>query len=299
MKFKFYFLCFFTFFLLNTSVDSKVKIFACEPEWASLSEEIGGNLVDVYSATNEFQDPHYVKAKPSLIAKVRKADFLFCTGSSLEVGWLPVLLEKSGNSKIQPGQLGHFLATDSIDLKQKNVGADRSMGDVHPEGNPHIHLNPYYIAKVAKLFSERLQKIAPSKANTFKQNETSFLKKWNNTITSWETKAKSLQNMKIITYHATWFYLMDWLKIEVVDKIEIKPGIKPTAKHLKSLIDKAKSNSVKGIIRTPFDSAKSSKWLTKKTKIPNKVITYTVGKNSKDLFSLFDNILKELLTLKG
>ena len=128
---------------------AKVNIFACEPEWGALAKEIGGDKVKIKTATHAKQDPHYIRARPSLIAAIRKADLVFCTGAGLEVGWLPLLLQKAG-SHVQPGQSGYLMAAEQVKRLEVPEYIDRLMGDIHPEGNPHVHLNPYNITSIAE-----------------------------------------------------------------------------------------------------------------------------------------------------
>ncbi|MFL6679731.1 MAG: metal ABC transporter solute-binding protein, Zn/Mn family, partial [Burkholderiaceae bacterium] len=126
-----------------------VKVLACEPEWGALASELGGDLVDVGVATTAMQDPHQVQAKPSLISRARNADMVACTGAELEIGWLPVLLQQAGNPRIQAGQAGNFAAADFVRKLDVPRQVDRSQGDVHPGGNPHIQTDPRNIALVA------------------------------------------------------------------------------------------------------------------------------------------------------
>ena len=133
-----------------------LKVFACEPEWAALTRELAGSQASVYTATQALQDPHLVQAKPSLIAAVRNADLVVCTGAELEVAWLPLLLRQAGNPKVQPGQPGHFEAAASVRMLDVPARLDRADGDVHAEGNPHIQTDPRNIALVAVSLAHRL-----------------------------------------------------------------------------------------------------------------------------------------------
>ena len=133
-----------------SSTQASVHIFSCEPEWAALSSEIGGDLITVSAATNALQDPHYIQARPSLIAKVRKADLLICSGSGLEVGWLPLLLRKGNNPALQPGKPGNLMASEFVTRLEIPASLDRSQGDQHAMGNPHIQTDPRNIAIVAQ-----------------------------------------------------------------------------------------------------------------------------------------------------
>ena len=155
MKYRYLLLVF--SLLMPLPLQAALKIFACEPEWAALAQELGGEHVDVTSATQAMQDPHYIQARPSLIARVRKADLLICTGAGLEAGWLPVLLRKGNNPRILDGQAGYLMATEHVMMKEIPVSVDRSMGDVHAEGNPHIQTDPRNIARVAGVLADRLK----------------------------------------------------------------------------------------------------------------------------------------------
>src|SRR6266496_3321714 len=136
-----------------------LNVFACEQEWAALAQELAGDKASVYSATNALQDVHKVEARPSLIARVRSADLLICSGSELEIGWLPLLLTQSGNDRIQPGSPGYIEASQFVARLEVPKVVDRSLGDIHPSGNPHIHLDPRNIAKVAEVVTVRLAEI--------------------------------------------------------------------------------------------------------------------------------------------
>src|SRR5213083_3011129 len=136
-----------------------LNIFACEQEWAALAQELAGDKASVYSATTALQDVHKVEARPSLIARVRSADLLICSGSELEVGWLPLLFTQGGNARVQPGSPGYIEASQYVVKLEVPRVIDRSLGDIHPGGNPHIHLDPRNIAKVGQVVTARLEQI--------------------------------------------------------------------------------------------------------------------------------------------
>src|ERR1700716_3568569 len=133
-----------------------LNVFACEQEWAALAQELAGDKTSVYSATNALQDVHKVEARPSLIARIRSADLAICSGSELEVGWLPLLLTQSGNARIQPGTPGFIEASQFVTRLEIPKVIDRALGDIHPSGNPHVHLDPRNIAKVGAVIAGRL-----------------------------------------------------------------------------------------------------------------------------------------------
>lgn len=276
------------------SAFAKINVFACEPEWASLVSELAGERVDVFSATKATQDPHYLRAKPSFLAAMRKADIVVCSGAGLEVGWLPVLLQKAGGAHVQEGRVGHFMASDYVPILEVPSRVDRAEGDVHPEGNPHIHLNPYNIIKVAQALALRLNEID---GHDYIPRLEIFTQKWLSSIKVWEDKASSLQGKGFVPYHKSWVYLADWLKLEEVAQLEPKPGLPPTPKHLESVLEKVKLKKAAFIIHTPYVDDKAAHWLGEKSGIAVIRLPYTVGgdEDSSDLFKMYDRTINLLL----
>jgi len=278
-----------------------LNIFACEPEWAALAEEIGGNKVKTNSATNALQDPHYIQARPSLIAKIRRADMIVCSGAQLEIGWLPMLLRKGNNPGVMPGNPGFLEASRYVKRLDVVVNADRSQGDVHPQGNPHIQTNPHNIRLVAVAMAERMAQLDAANAATYQQGLEDFSQRWNAAITDWEERATVLRGKRVIAHHKSWIYLENWLGLVEVATLEPVPGIPPTASHLASLLDRfADQNAADFIIRAPFQSEKPSNWLSDRTGIPAVMLPLSVGGSdqSSDLFKWFDDILDLLLAAR-
>jgi len=278
-----------------------LNIFACEPEWAALAEEIGGNKVKTNSATNALQDPHYIQARPSLIAKIRRADMIVCSGAQLEIGWLPMLLRKGNNPGVMPGNPGFLEASRYVKRLDVVVNADRSQGDVHPQGNPHIQTNPHNIRLVAVAMAERMAQLDAANAETYQQGLEDFSQRWNAAITDWEERATVLRGKRVIAHHKSWIYLENWLGLVEVATLEPVPGIPPTASHLASLLDRfADQNAADFIIRAPFQSEKPSNWLSDRTGIPAVMLPLSVGGSdqSSDLFKWFDDILDLLLAAR-
>src|SRR6266487_1932320 len=160
--------------LATMQAQAALNILACTPEWGALAKELGGDKVNVSTATTALQDPHRVEARPSLIARARNADLMVCTGAQLEIGWAPLLQTQSGNSKIQTGQPGYFEAASVVSLIEKPTRIDRSLGDVHPAGNPHLHLDPRNIATVAAALAERMASIDAPQAAYYRAREKDF-----------------------------------------------------------------------------------------------------------------------------
>jgi zinc/manganese transport system substrate-binding protein len=284
---------------LPVAASAQLRVFACEPEWSALAEELGGELVKVTSATHALQDPHYVEARPSLISKMRKADLVVCSGAQLEIGWLPMLLSKANNPRVLPGKSGFLEASSVVPRLGVPDTVDRAQGDMHPQGNPHIQMNPHNIALVATALSGRMADLDPDNAESYRGNTEDFLKRWRKAIAAWEEKAAPLRGKKVVCHHQSWIYLEDWLGLEEVAALEPVPGIPPTASHLSSLLAElgTDGSGAGAIIRAPFQSAKASEWLQERTGIPAVMLPLTVGGSDQasDLFSLFDDVLDRLL----
>lgn len=279
--------------LSPAAAQGQVRILACEPEWASLAEEIGGSGVVVDSATHGGQDPHHIRARPSLIAKVRRADILFCSGAGLEEGWLPILMERGARRIVQPGRPGHIMAADHVEILERPEVVDRSMGHIHPEGNPHVHLDPRNIAVLAGTLTDRLGRVDPERAGAYRQRLASFQARWADALEGWRRRAASLRGMKVVVHHKAWVYLLRWTGLERVAVLERVSGVPPTASHLAEVLEQARSNGARAILRTPYEPEDASEWLSERTGIPVVELPFTVGggPGAKDLFSLFDRTL--------
>jgi len=276
---------------------ANINVFTCEPEWQALANELGGDKVTTFSATTGMQDPHQVQARPSLITKMRNADLLICSGADLEVGWLPVLLRRASNSKISVNKPGYFFAANHVKLLGIPKVIDRSQGDVHAAGNPHIQTNPKNIALVAKALVKRMKTIDPSNANYYQNQSDDFLARWKTAMKQWKKQARTLKGKRFIVQHASWDYLMDFGKFEQVATIEEKPGIPPTSGHLADLVNQFKQNSADIIIHAGYQDERASKWLSKRSGIPSVTLPFTIGGTDQatDLFSLYNNTF-DLLT---
>lgn len=279
---------------------AELRVLACEPEWASLAEAIGGDQVSVSSATNPFQDPHYIEARPSLISSVRKADLLICSGAQLEIGWLPMLLKKANNPKVLPGKDGFLEASSYVKRLDVPNNVDRSQGDMHPQGNPHVQMNPHNITVIAAEVGRRMAQLDEANATYYEQSTADFLSRWAEATAKWEIRAAPLAGQRVVCHHKSWVYLEDWLKLEEVATLEPVPGIPPTTAHLSMLLNLlgTDGSGADFIIRAPFQSDKPSLWLEERTGIPAVMLPLSVGgsDSATDLFSLFDDILDRLLS---
>lgn len=274
-----------------------LKVLACEPEWAALAQELGGPLVEVTSATTALQDPHQIQAKPSLIARARNAEMLVCTGAELEIGWLPVLLQQSGNPKVQPGQPGNFEAAAVVRKLDVPTALDRSQGDVHAAGNPHIQTDPRNIAVVATALAARLQQVDAAHAADYAKRAADFDTRWKQAMARWAAQAAPLKGVPVVSQHKAFPYLYDWLGLKEVAVLEPKPGVEPTVAHLQGVLATLKGTPARMVLYAAYQDARPSEWLSKNANLPAVKLPFTVGGSdaAKDLFGLFDDTLARLL----
>lgn len=276
-----------------------LNIFACEPEWGALAKELGGNKVTVYTAVGALQDPHHIEARPSLIARARSADLLVCTGAELEAGWLPLVRTQSGNAKIQAGQPGDFEAARHVTMIDVPQRLDRAQGDVHAAGNPHIHLDPRNIARVATALSQRMAQIDAAEGENYRARTKAFLERWQQAMGRWEKQALPLKGVPVVVHHKDLSYLINWLGLREVAALEPKPGLPPTTAHLSELLSRLAKDPVTMVLRAAYNDARASVWLSERAKIPALMLPFTVGGSdkAKDLFGLFDDTLARLLAI--
>jgi zinc/manganese transport system substrate-binding protein len=276
-----------------------LNILACEPEWGALAQELGGTQARVSVAITALQDPHRIEARPSLIARARGADLLVCSGAELEVGWLPLLQTQSGNTKIQSGQPGLFEAASVVPLLERPARVDRSLGDVHPAGNPHIHLDPRNIERVAAALAERMAQLDPGQAAYYREREVQFRTRWREAAARWEKAAAPLKDLPIVVYHRDLSYLIGWLGMREVGALEPKPGIPPSSAHLAQLLDQLKRVPARAVVRSAYSDPRPAEWLAGQAGIPAVMLPYTVGgtEKAKDLFGLYEDTLNRLLAV--
>ena len=285
------------FLMANQSAQAALNVFACEPEWAALAKELGGDKVTVFTATNAMQDVHHIEAKPSLVAQLRKADLLVCTGSELEIGWLPVLLRQAGNVNVLAGKAGNFEAAHYVRMLEIPSRLDRADGDVHAGGNPHIQTDPRNIAKVGVALSQKLAETDASNAAFYQARHKDFAQRWQEATKRWEAQAAPLKGVAIVVQHKGFPYLEDWLSLHEVATLEPKPGVEPTSTHLAEVLTQLQRQPAKMVIRAAYNSERPSQWLSERAEIPAVALPFTVGgsERAKDLFALFDDTVQRLL----
>ena len=284
-------------FLAAACPAAALQVFACEPEWAALSKEIGGDKVDVYSATTGSQDPHQIQARPSLIAKARSADLTVCTGAELEIGWLPMIVTQSANKKIAPGSPGVFQPTSFVKLMEQPSSLDRSQGDIHAGGNPHIQSDPRNMLPVGKALADRFAALDPANAALYHSRYQTFAATWQAALNRWQAQAAPLKGAPIAVQHSSWIYLETWLGLRRVIALEPKPGVPASSGYLAQVLDQLKKTPVKMIIRAAYEDDRPSEFVGGRAGVPAVMLPYTIGgtDQAKDLYSLYDDTLNRML----
>lgn len=275
-----------------------LSVFACEPEWAALATELGGDKLDVFAATKGLQDPHQIQARPALIARVRNADLLVCTGAELEIGWLPVLLRQAGNGAVQPGRPGFLAAADLIRMKEVPTRLDRADGDIHPAGNPHIQTDPRNIAVVAAALTQRLIDLDAPNTAFYRARAADFTQRWTAATARWQAQAAPLKGMAVAVEHKSWIYLFDWLGLVEVGTIEPKPGIPPGSAYLAQLVEDLPKRQTRMILYAGYEDPRAPQSVAERLGIPAVKLPFTVGgtDEAKDLFGLFDDTINRMVT---
>lgn len=287
----------FLLLLVSGNVHAALNVFACEPEWAALTQQLAGNQASIYTATGPLQDPHQVQARPSLIAKARSAQLLVCTGAELEIGWMPVVLRESGNGKIQPGGSGNFEAAQYVALLEIPTRLDRADGDVHASGNPHIQTDPRNFLPVAEALSKRMIELDPSNAAYYQQQLATFNQKWHAAIARWEKQAAPLKGVPVVVQHRGFPYLNNWLGLKQVAELEPKPGMEPSAAYLGKALNELQQHPARMVLRAAYQDGRPSEWIAERAHIPAVIVPYTVGGTTQanDLFTMFDDTIQRLL----
>lgn len=276
---------------LAAPASAKLNVVATLPWIGSIANELGKDRVEVTVMVKPSQDPHYIEAKPSMVLAARGADILVYNGLDLEIGYLPILIESSRNRKIQPGQPGNFDCSQFVNVIEKRQGADRSMGDVHPLGNPHYHFSPSNVLNVARGMARGLTVIDPGNAGFYNANLASFEGKLTNKQQQW--RKKPLRGKNFVSYHKYFEYLANEFGFRIAGYIEPKPGIPPSAGHIEDLIASIKQSRPDGILATPSTGRKESDFVSRKTGVRVIVLPQDVGAlpGADDWFSFMDKVI--------
>lgn len=276
-----------------------LNVLVTVPEWGALVQEIGGARVTVTIATTAQQDPHRIEARPSLIARARRADLVVATGADLEIAWLPLVLRESANPWVQEGQKGYFEAAETVKMLEVPGRLDRADGDVHAHGNPHIQLDPRRVQLVAEALAQRMMALDPGDAGAYQQGLAVFVRRWESAIREWSKRAAPLRGIPVLEQHKSFAYLLDWLGMKSVGTLEPKPGIEPTAGQLAEMLKRQgkTANAARLILRAAYQPDTHARWIAERSGLPVITLPFSVGgtEEARDLFGLFDDTLNRLL----
>ena len=285
----------------NTFAADKLKVVTTTADIASLAREVGGDRIDVTSIARGYQDPHFVEPKPSFLLLLRNADLLAVVGLDLEAGWLPPLLDQSRNNNIRPGSRGYLDVSAGVQVLDRPAGAvNRSMGDVHPQGNPHYWLDPANAVRIAIQIERRLAELRPTDAPYFAARLNDFKLRINAANRRWLATLAPYRAAKIVTYHNSWPNFARHFSLNVVGFVEPKPGVPPSPSHTFQLINLMKTQKVKVVLMEPYFDHKTPQSIADRTGAKLVVIYPSVGgtKGTEDYIKLFDynvaNLVKAL-----
>jgi zinc/manganese transport system substrate-binding protein len=275
-----------------------LNVFVCEPEWGALVRALAPDA-DMRSATHARQDPHHIEARPSLIAAMRRADMAVCTGASLESGWLPMLQQRSGNARVQKGAAGMVYAADHVSLIDPRPPGSPFDGDVHTEGNPHIHLDPRRILDVAAAVRDAIEAVEPVRRDQVRSRHATWEKDWRERISQWERRAAPLRGLRVAAQHTSYGYLWRWLGIEQVADLEPKPGMPPTPGHLQRVLDATKATPPRVVVVSTYQDPNPGHWLSQQLRIPLLQLPATVTEDAPtaELAGFFDHLIGRLLAV--
>jgi zinc/manganese transport system substrate-binding protein len=271
-----------------------VNVVATLPWIGSVARDIGKDKINVTVLVKPAQDAHMIEAKPSMILAARKADIIMYDGLDLEIGYLPLIIESSKNPKLMPGRIGNFDCSQFVTVVEKPATVDRSMGDVHPLGNPHYHYSPSNILRVAEGMARLLAEADKTNADIYLANYKAFAERMNEKKKEWSTIP--LKGKKYVAYHKYFEYLAAEFGFQFIGYIEPKPGIPPSAAHIEELIQKMKDAKPAGILVTPAYGLQEAEFLSTKTGVKVILLPHDVGSmpGTDDWFSFMDKVITSL-----
>jgi ABC-type Zn uptake system ZnuABC Zn-binding protein ZnuA len=286
-----------TLFLPSAAEAKKLKVITTLTDLAALTQEVGGDKVEVEALAKGYQDPHFVEPKPSFLLKLRNTDLLVLVGLELEIGWLPPLITQSGNGKIQPGGQGYLDASQFaqiLEIPQGNV--TRAEGDVHPMGNPHYWLDPDNGRRMAKGIAAKLSALDPGDQAYFQQREQDFEKRLADADKKWLAQMAPYRGRRVVTYHRSWPNFAKHFGLDVIGYIEPRPGIPPTPSHTIELVNLMKREGVKIELIEPYFDLKTPNSIASMVNGKVLVLAPSVGGKPEitDYFKLFDYDIAQL-----
>jgi zinc/manganese transport system substrate-binding protein len=264
--------------LAPSAAAAQLKVVTSTTDLYDIAKEVGGDKIVATHIGEGYQDPHFIEAKPSFVLQLRKADVWAFVGLDLEIGWMPLLLDGARNPKIRQGGTGYLDVSrvmPVLDRPQGNV--DRSMGDVHPLGNPHYWLDPENGRRIARLFEAKFAQLDPANAAVYDRNERAFEERLNTAEKDWQADLAAIRGKPVVAWHTSWHYFANYNKMNIVAYMEPKPGVPPSPSHLYAVIQTVKRTGAKAIVMEPFYDRKMADLVAKQTGIKILMLPPSVG----------------------
>ncbi|MBN1397088.1 MAG: zinc ABC transporter substrate-binding protein [Bacteroidetes bacterium] len=284
------------FLYVQIAASERIQVVATYPYIADIVEKIGTDRVRVIPLARGDYNPHVIIPKPSYISKLRRADLLVINGAQLEIGWLPPILKQANNGNIQPGEKGFLDLSTYIHLIDVPANVSREQGDVHPEGNPHFHLNPDNIPLIAKAITDKLCEIEPESNSLFQSNFVEFNKTWKQKMKEWEEKMKPMKGVKVVEYHKNYDYFLQKFGLIIAQTVEPLPGIPPTTKHIEHVEKVIEHEKIRFILQDVYNPQDASEYLAKKLGIKMIIFPHDIGsvKEVEGIISLYDEMVRRI-----
>ena len=264
--------------LAPRATQAQLKVVTSTTDLYDIAKEVGGNRITATHIGEGYQDPHFIEAKPSFVLQMRKADVWAFVGLDLEIGWMPLLLDGARNPRIRQGGSGYLDASSVVPILDRPQGnVDRSMGDVHPLGNPHYWLDPDNGRRIARLFEARFAQLDPANAAAYDRNERAFEERLKAAEKGWQSDLAAIKGKPVVAWHTSWHYFANYNKMNIVAYMEPKPGVPPSPSHLYQVIQTVKRTGAKAIVMEPFYDRKVADLVAKQTGIKVLILPPSVG----------------------
>ena len=275
---------------------AKLQVVTTYPYIAGLAEQVGGERVNAHALADGQWDPHTIMAKPSFIAKLRRADLLIINGAQLEIGWLPPLLGQANNPNVNVGSRGLLDLSRFVKLIDVPDNVSRAHGDIHPDGNPHYYLDPHNMLPLARAIAAKLSELDSGGAAAYQKNLAEFTERWNAKLEEWDKNLAPLKGILVIEYHKNYDYLLHRYGIQLLGTVELLPGIPPTSRHIQELEAKIAGAQVRYILQDVYNPDEAARHLAAKHRIPMVKLPHDIGavREAEGIFSLFDEIVRRL-----
>jgi zinc/manganese transport system substrate-binding protein len=270
---------------------ASVRVETTYSTFGAITQKIGGDLVHVHVLASSKYDPHFIVPKPSLLAKLHRADLLIMNGGGLELGWLPPLIRGANNSKIQNGAKGFLDISHFIPMIDVPTSVSRGFGDVHAQGNPHYTTDPHLVPVIARAIMEKLLELDPDHEATYQRNLNSFTKEWQTYLKSFDKKMKECKDKKVVQYHELFNYFLKRYNYKSYGNIEPLPGIAPSSKHTIAIINTIKKNGVKLILQDVYHERKTAKFIASKTGAKVVLIPHDMGATGSKTLEVYYNTI--------